>query len=117
MDRAMHRLGLLFFGISLLLCAHVGFAGNSCGTGCCDKMGGVQYCDSSAGRYVCNNGRYSSCYCKRSAVMDIQGLKGCCMWQGGVFKFDYKTGLLICNNGGVSEICSMLHVEEKIAAW
>ncbi len=113
----MQRLGLLLSGVSLVLCSTVSFAGNSCGSDCCGKMGGIQYCDSSAGRYVCHNGRYSSCYCKRSAVMDIQGLKGCCMWQGGVFKFDAKSGLLICNNGGVSEICSIGHVEEKVAAW
>ncbi|MDX2346033.1 MAG: neurogenic locus notch [Legionella sp.] len=83
----------------------------------CDKMGGIQYCDSSAGRYVCNNGRYSSGYCKRTAVMDMQAFKGCCMWQGGVLKYDELSGLLICNNGGVSEICSLGIEEEKVAAW
>lgn len=87
------------------------------GADCCGKMGGIQYCDSSAGRFVCNNGRYSSCYCKRSAVMDMQAFEGCCMWQGGVLKFDELTGLMICNDGGVSELCSLGRPKDKVAAW
>jgi hypothetical protein len=113
----MHRLGLLLFLGSFFLATAAQAAGDCGGTDCCGKMGGVQYCDSSAGRYVCNNGRYSSCYCKRNAVMDMQAFAGCCMWQGGVFKFDAKDGLLICNNGGVSEICSIGHVEKQVASW
>lgn len=32
--------------------------------GCCSWHGGVDYCDTSAGRYVCNDGTYSpSCGC------------------------------------------------------
>lgn len=73
---------------------------------CCDQKGGILYCDSSSGRYVCNNGDYSACYCTRHAVMDLQQLEGCCLWQGGVFKIN-EMGLVICNNGGVSEICSL----------
>jgi hypothetical protein len=93
--------------------ANAGCGGNDCGGG----MGGIQYCDTSAGRYVSNSGAYSSCYCKRSAVMDMQEFKGCCMWQGGVLKFDDLSGLMICNNGGVSESCSREHVKKKVAAW
>lgn len=74
--------------------------------GCCDNMGGIQYCDSSAGRYVCKSGDYSSCYCTIHSVMDLQKIAGCCLWQGGVFKIS-ELGLVICNNGGVSEICSL----------
>jgi hypothetical protein len=115
--KAMCRLGLLCCLSVFLFSPVISAAGTSCGNNCCGKMGSVQYCDSSAGRYVCNNGEYSSCYCKRSAVMNMQAFKGCCMWQGGVFKFDELTGLMICNNGGVSEICSIGHVEKKVAAW
>lgn len=81
---------------------------------CCNKMGGVQYCDSSAGRFVCQNGEYSSCYCTRHAVMDLQKIKGCCLWQGGVFKIDER-GLVICNNGSVSELCTLQSPEERTA--
>ncbi|WP_242604461.1 hypothetical protein [Legionella gresilensis] len=72
---------------------------------CCEKMGGVSYCDSSAGRLVCKNGYYSSCYCTRHAIMDLQNVQGCCLWQGGVLTVD-EGGLVICNNGGISELCS-----------
>lgn len=74
--------------------------------GCCSKMGGVNYCDSSAGRVVCNNGFYSACYCTRHAVMDLQLLKGCCLWQGGVMPTYDSTGLVVCRDGSVSEECS-----------
>lgn len=83
---------------------------------CCQAMGGVQYCDSSAGRLVCNNGYYSSCYCNRHAVMDLEHIQGCCLWQGGVLDVD-ATGLVICNNGGVSESCSLSTPAESIASW
>ncbi len=37
--------------------------------GCCSWHGGVDYCDSSVGRYVCNDGTYSpSCGCYRAPV-------------------------------------------------
>lgn len=82
---------------------------------CCNDMGGISYCDSSAGRYVCNNGYYSSCYCTRHAVMDLQKLEGCCLWQGGVLTTS-ETGMVICNNGGISEICS-LNPPEQVSSW
>lgn len=81
---------------------------------CCGSMGGINYCDSSAGRYVCNNGYYSSCYCTRHAVMDLQKLQGCCLWQGGVFKTDEISGAVLCNNGSVSETCSFQFAIEDI---
>lgn len=85
--------------------------------GCCDQMGGVEYCDSSAGRLVCKNGFYSSCYCTRHAIMDLQQLQGCCLWQGGVLGSDETTGLVICKNGGVSEICSLQNPPQSVATW
>ena len=81
---------------------------------CCSSMGGVSYCDSSAGRFVCNNGSYSACYCTRHAVMDLQKIQGWCLWQGGVFKIN-EMGLVICNNGGVSEICSLQNPTQRVA--
>ncbi|HHF7345949.1 TPA: neurogenic locus notch [Legionella feeleii] len=85
-------------------------------TVCCGDMGGINYCDSSAGRYVCNNGYFSSCYCTRHAVMDLQKLQGCCLWQGGVFSTD-ETGLVICNNGGISQTCSGEPPYQPISSW
>lgn len=94
---------------------------NSCPRGCetntcCGQMGGVQYCDSSAGRLVCNNGYYSSCYCTRHAIMDLQRIEGCCIWQGGVLNID-EMGLVVCNNGGISEECSLQSKPETYATW
>lgn len=85
---------------------------------CCGEMGGISYCDSSAGRLVCNNGYYSSCYCDRHAVMDLQLLKGCCLWQGGVLNMD-ETGLVVCNNGSVSESCTTQNIlpSTPISTW
>jgi hypothetical protein len=83
---------------------------------CCNDMGGISYCDSSAGRYVCNNGYYSTCYCTRHAVMDLQKLEGCCLWQGGVFDIE-PTGLVLCNNGGISEICSLQSSSQSVSTW
>ena len=79
-----------------------------CGGGrCCEgTMGGISYCDSSASRFVCRNGEYSTCYCSRHAVMDLQKIAGCCLWQGGVMQVD-PFGLVICRDGGTSEICSL----------
>ena len=84
---------------------------------CCKNMGGVSYCDSSAGRLVCNNGFYSVCYCTPHAVMDLQLLQGCCLWHGGVLPSYDTTGLVICNDGFISEECSLGNPEEKIASW
>jgi len=109
----MHSLRLLLFVGTLSLPFTTFADSSSCGQNCCGDMGGVQYCDSSAGRYVCQNGRYSSCYCTRHAVMNMQAFEGCCMWQGGVFKVE-PGGLVICNNGGTSEICTIGNPIEKV---
>ncbi|KTC82051.1 hypothetical protein [Legionella cincinnatiensis] len=85
-------------------------------SGCCSQMGGVSYCDSSAGRLVCKNGFYSACYCTPHAVMDLQLFRGCCLWKGGVVTTYNTTGFVVCNDGSISEECS-LRPEEKIAAW
>lgn len=84
---------------------------------CCNRMGGVSYCDSSAGRLVCKNGFYSSCYCTRHAIMDLQLLKGCCLWHGGVLPTYDSSGLTVCNDGAISEECSLEKPEERIAIW
>ena len=84
---------------------------------CCRDMGGVNYCDSSAGRLVCKNGFYSACYCTRHAVMDLQLLKGCCLWKGGVLPTYDNNGLVICNDGSFSEECSLGNPVERIAIW
>ncbi|MGL6030083.1 MAG: neurogenic locus notch [Legionella sp.] len=85
--------------------------------GCCDKMGGANYCDSSAGRVVCKNGFYSACYCTRHAVMDLQLLKGCCLWKGGVMPTFDSSGLIVCNDGSVSEECSLGNPQQRIAIY
>ena len=74
---------------------------------CCKGMQGIQYCDSSSGRFVCANGYYSSCYCTRHAIMDLQKIEGCCLWKGGVLTVDHENGLVVCNNGGISNVCSL----------
>ncbi len=76
-----------------------------CTSSCCEKLGGIRYCDSSAGRYVCNSGDYSACYCTIHAIMDLQKLQGCCLWQGGVLKAD--VGVVTCRDGSISEICGL----------
>jgi len=83
---------------------------------CCDKMSGIKYCDSSAGRYVCQNGDYSSCYCTRHAIMDLQKFQGCCMWQGGVKKLDDR-GQVLCRDGTSSEICALQIPHDSISAY
>ncbi|HCA89094.1 MAG: neurogenic locus notch [Legionellaceae bacterium] len=83
---------------------------------CCQNMGGIQYCDASSGRYVCQNGFFSSCYCTRHAVMDLEHLQGCCLWQGGVLDVN-ESGLVICNNGGVSEICTLDTPMPSRSSW
>jgi len=104
-----------FLSTSLLLWLCINQAHSACPS-CCKQMGGIQYCDSSTGRYVCQNGYYSSCYCTRHAVMDLQRLSGCCFWQGGVLAID-PMGLVICNDGGVSEICSLQNPVKKVSIW
>ncbi|MDI9818564.1 MULTISPECIES: hypothetical protein [unclassified Legionella] len=112
----------------LFLSGSLSFAGRICNESttyipqcdkmnCCGSMGGISYCDSSAGRYVCNNGYYSSCYCTRHAVMDLQLLQGCCLWQGGVLTVDPRTGAVVCHNGSVSEICSLQAPPQQISVW
>ena len=100
----MHSLSSIFLAVILLCSAPIGLV-HSAYADCCSGMGGIHYCDSSAGRFVCNSGDYSSCYCSRHAVMDLQKIAGCCLWQGGVMATD-MSGTVICNNGGTSEICS-----------
>jgi len=110
----MHSIYRLAFMLFCMSCTVVyADCGNNCDN-CCGSMGGVQYCDSSAGRLVCKNGEYSACYCTRHAVMNLQELRGCCLWKGGVFRTDPQ-GLVICNNGGVSEVCSLTPVKPIIA--
>lgn len=108
----IHR---LFFITTLLLSLTIQNAYAVCAD-CCAKMGGIRYCDSSAGRYVCNNGYYSSCYCTRHAVMDLQKVVGCCLWQGGVMVVS-EEGLVICNNGGISEVCSLQKPVAPVSIW
>lgn len=83
---------------------------------CCSKMGGVSYCDSSSGHTVCRNGYFSSCYCTRHAVMDLQKLAACCLWNGGIEKKDVK-GRILCRDGSVSELCSLQKPVESIALF
>lgn len=59
---------IAFFSIAKPLCVT-----DAC---CGGHAGGISYCDSSSGRFVCNNGDYSVCYCTRHAVMDLQKLEG-----------------------------------------
>ncbi|MGC1182716.1 MAG: neurogenic locus notch [Legionella sp.] len=95
-------------------------AGKKFESDCCKKMGGVSYCDSSAGRLVCNNGFYSTCYCTPHAIMDLQLLRGCCLWRGGVMpppSLSAPSGLIVCGDGSISEECSLQNPPEKIAAW
>ena len=87
---------------------------------CCRSMGGIRYCDSSAGRFVCNNGSYSSCYCTNHAVMDLQKLEGCCLWHGGVMKVDLNNnGIVICNDGSVSASCTYQNCIQtnSVSSW
>lgn len=109
---------LLLIALALPGIANACNSKNGCGDkrACCAGMGGARYCDSSAGRVVCNNGFYSSCYCTRHAIMDLQHIPGCCVWQGGVLRID-PTGLVICNNGGVSEECTLQSPVEPVATW
>ena len=80
-------------------------------------MGGINYCDSSAGRLVCQNGFYSACYCTRHAIMDLQYIKGCCLWNGGVVSTYDNSGSVVCNDGSISEECSLQAPDQRIAIW
>ena len=115
MDYNMRFYARLAPAITLLLVMTTQVAYSVC-RDCCADMGGISYCDSSAGRYVCQNGNYSSCYCTRHAVMDLERVRGCCLWQGGVMLVD-PVGLVICNNGGVSEVCSLQTPVLPVASW
>ncbi len=106
----------LFLAIALLATSPSYVNAAECND-CCVAKGGINYCDSSAGRYVCNDGDYSSCYCTRHAVMDLQKIQGCCLWQGGVFKVEPSSGLVICNNGGVSEMCSIQYSIKSVMLY
>ncbi len=68
----------------------------------------IRYCDSSSGLNVNENGDYSSSYCTRHAVMDMQKFEGICMWHGGVAKITGRQQI-ICNDGSYSEISSLRH--------
>ena len=111
----MRPFSRLFTSIILFLGLSTSAVYSACPS-CCAGMGGVKYCDSSAGRFVCQNGSYSSCYCTRHAVMDLQRIQGCCLWQGGVLIVD-EVGLVICNDGGVSEVCSLQTPVETVSVW
>lgn len=100
----MRSLAPVFLAFFMLFSIPATVVHSAC-SDCCSGMGGIHYCDSSGGRFVCNNGFYSSCYCSRHAVMDLQKIQGCCLWQGGVMATD-GTGVVVCNNGSTSEICS-----------
>lgn len=106
--RAFLRLGVMFF-------LYLPVAHSLCDT-CCSAQHGIQYCDSSTGRYVCRNGEYSSCYCTRHAVMNMQKFEGCCLWKGGVLRIN-PMGIVVCRDGGFSELCSREHPRKKVAAY
>jgi len=71
----------------------------------------IVYCDTSAGRFVLDNGSYSKMFCRYSAVMDIQNIHNCCSWAGGVFLI--KQGNVICRNGTVSKFCSTQNIQKQ----
>ncbi|MGL5743110.1 MAG: neurogenic locus notch [Legionella sp.] len=108
-----------FFASLLSLLISPTFSANNSGyvDVCCSNMGGVSYCDSSAGRLVCKNGFYSACYCTPHAVMDLQLFRGCCLWKGGVVTTYNITGFVLCNDGSISEECSLTQGTQSIASW
>lgn len=111
--QALKSILLLLFA----LCINTSTMAHRCiKTDCCRGMGGIHYCDSSAGRFVCRNGDFSTCYCTRHAVMDFQELKGCCLWQGGVVEDPDIYGMVVCRDGSISEICSMA-VGPPVSSW
>lgn len=108
---------LLYLITALFFCSQLQSQGVDTLAQCCSNKGNIQYCDSSAGRYVCADGDYSACYCTRHAVMDLQKIQGCCTWQGGVFKIDDATHLVICNDGGISDVCSIYNPIKSVSLW
>lgn len=113
----MRTIKTLFPFAIFLFAAYTTTINASCtGETCCASDGGISYCDSSSGRYVCKNGDYSTCYCTRHAVMEMNSFRGCCMWHGGVFRVN-GYGAVICNDSTISELCSAHNAPEKIASW
>jgi hypothetical protein len=63
------RLLVPLFIFVLLICLHSSVLATR---GCCSYHGGVSYCDSSTGRYVCADGTYSpSCTCWKQEYIPI----------------------------------------------
>lgn len=103
----------ILFLFCLIGCSPTAMAQVSCEkASCCEDMGGISYCDSSAGRYVCNNGYFSSCYCTRHAVMDLQDVQGCCLYHGGVLPRISTYGIVMCRDGTIAELCSIQTVNQ-----
>ncbi len=111
--RIHNRIALSLLAIAGLLSMPFTSA-NADGDNCCGGMGGVQYCDTSAGHQVCKNGDYSACYCTRHAVMNLEKIAGCCLWHAGVF-IKNRRGLVVCHDGSVSEICGLETPEQHVA--
>jgi hypothetical protein len=114
-ERTSMRTALLF-ALAVLSFSSYTIACSTCSGDSCCAGSGISYCDSSSGRYVCKNGDYSTCYCTRHAVMEMERFRGCCMWHGGVYKVN-GYGAVICNDSTVSELCSAHNAPEKIASW
>lgn len=106
---------LTLIAILCLLPFNVAMAEKEDCSNCCDRMGGIHYCDSSAGRYVCKNGYFSSCYCTRRAIMDLQVINGCCIWKGGVWRT--RANKVYCKDGSVSEICSYTPAKSSFVTY
>lgn len=107
----INKIAFIFILIMLTInFANAGCGADSCNS-CCAGKGGILYGDSSAGRYVCNDGDYSVCYSTIHAVMDMQKFEGCCMWKGGVLKV-LPEGIVLCRNGSYSEICSIRNMAQ-----
>ncbi len=96
----------------LSFCTATAFAAN-----CCNNMGGIHYCDSSAGRFVCQNGYFSACYCTKHAVMDLQKIQGCCLWHGGVMNEADNADVVVCRDGSFSETCSIQSEHKPASSW
>lgn len=121
-----HTLSVIITGMSLFFFTQALACGGdnngwqfSCpkkGESCCGDMGGIDYCDSSAGFYVCKNGDYSACYCTRHAIMDLQKISGCCTWHGGVSSVDLY-GRTMCRDGTLSPICTLQLPSQNPARW
>lgn len=103
------------FSYILFFISTYGYAYDECAQ-CCVGYGGINYADSSSGRYVCNNGYVSQCYSTRHAIMDMQKFKGCCIWEGGILKITMK-GEVICRDGHVSELCTQANAKDAVAVY